>query len=517
MRGKLLLLVLPLAAAVFACNKPAMADDIAPPTLQPLPPIAPVAYENGPPPGQPVPSQPSSPAPLSSATAGTGNPNQAPSDKSDKQQSGDKKDDKSADSDEKKPDEPTEQRFNIYGQTTVIGDWNGTFRSPYSGPHSFQSVNESAVSETGTLFMGLRVLPNTEVYFNPEIAGGRGLSNVFGIAAFPNGDVTRVGNLEPTPYVARLYVEQTIGLGGEQEKLDAGPNQLGEMKDVSRLTFAAGKLATTDWFDKNKYSDDPRSQFMNWALMYNAAYDFPADVRGYTYGGVVELNQEAWALRYGIFAEPTTANGPDLDADIGRVRGQVVEFEKRYKLCDHPGIMRAMFYWNRANMGNYNEAIENPAADLNIANTQSNSMKYGFGINFEQEFSKDLGGFLRLGWNDGHTETWAFTECDRTCAFGLVLKGTSWCRGDDTVGTGVALDGISGPHAAYLAAGGLGFELGDGTLDDDPEIAWETYYSFKFKNHSIWITPDVQLIADPGYNGDRGPVVIGAVRLHAEF
>ncbi len=192
----------------------------------------------------------------------------------------------------------------------------------------------------------------------------------------------------------------------------------------------------------------------------------------------------------------------------------MAEFEARHKhLLDHPGTVRCLFYWNRADMGNYNEAFENPAADLNIANTRTNSMKYGFGINLEQEFSKDLGGFMRLGWDDGHTETWAFTECDRTCSFGLVLKGTSWCRGDDTVGTGVALDGISGPHAGYLAAGGLGFELGDGTLADEPEIAWETYYSFKFKDHSIWVTPDVQLIADPGYNGDHGPwSVISAVR-----
>jgi high affinity Mn2+ porin len=414
-------------------------------------------------------------------------------------------------------DENKEETFNVFGQSTVISQWHGTFHSPYGGPHSFLSENELATSETGTLSMALRTWEGGAVCFDPEIAGGIGLSNVFGIGAFPNGDITRVGNPQPTPYIARLYFAQTIGFGGEQEKVESGPNVLAGSRDVSRLTISLGKFAAEDFFDNNTYSHDPRVQFMNWALMYDPAWDYPADVRGYTFGGVVELNQESWAFRYGIFGEPLVANGPTIDPSFAKAHGQAWELEERYRLFDHPGKARFLVYWNRADMGNYNEATFDSAFGLNIANTRRFSSKYGYGLNLEQEFNKDLGGFLRWGWNDGHTETWAFTECDRTINFGLTLKGTKWCRPEDFLGYGVAIDGLSAPHRNYLAAGGLGFELGDRRLNYAPEVAFETYYIFKFKKKQIWITPDLQLIGDPGYNRDRGPVVIGGLRLHAEI
>lgn len=411
------------------------------------------------------------------------------------------------------------ERWNAYGQTTVITQWSGPFRSPYSGPHSFLSEHQWATSDTGTLFLGTHCWNGAELYFDPEIAGGRGLSDVYGVGSFPNGDITRVGRLEPTPYVARLYLAQTVGLGGEQENIESGPNQLACCKDISRLTFIVGKMAATDWFDNNAYSHDPRTQFMNWALMYNGAWDYPADVRGYSYGMVGELNQKSWALRYGIFSEPAVANGDVLDSAFHVAHAQVVELENRYKIHDRPGKLRWMFYWNRAHMGNYREALELMPVDPDITLTETyRSVKYGFGLNIEQQVTDNLGVFFRWGWNDGHTETWAFTEIDRTVSFGLVLKGEKWDRPQDQVGMGMAISGISSAHADYLAAGGLGFELGDGRLNYGAEIAWETYYRYQvLKNKSIWISPDLQLIGNPGYNQDRGPVVVGTVRVHAEF
>ncbi len=431
-----------------------------------------------------------------------------------------KKDDEKKD--EKKEEFKTEN-FNVYGQATVVTQWNGPFRSPYEGTNSFLSQRDTATSETSTLFLGARFWQGCEVYFNPEIAGGTGLSDVYGIAAFPNGEITRVGLPQPTPYVARLWIQQTFGFGGAQEKLESGPNQLAEYKDISRLTVAAGRMAATDWFDNNAYSHDPRSQFMNWCLMYNGAWDYPADVRGYTYGIVAELNQKDWALRYGIFAEPEVANGAEIDPKIGMAHGQAVELENRYKLGNHPGKIRWMAYWNRADMGNYDQALAISPHDPDVTATASyGSIKYGFGINVEQEFTDKLGGFLRLGWNDGHTETWAFTECDQTVAFGFILTGAAGRRDGDEIGSGFCVDGLSRPHREYLGAGGLGFELGDGQLNYEPELAWETYYKWQvfgkvLKNKSIWISPDFQFIGNPGYNGDRGPVAIGSVRVHAEF
>jgi high affinity Mn2+ porin len=432
------------------------------------------------------------------------------------------------DEDKDKKDEEKEfkvERVNAYGQFTSITQWHNPFPSPYVGPHSFLPIREDATSVTATLFLGAKLLPaengywpEAEAYFNPELAGGRGLSDVYGLGAVPDGDITRVGTVEPTPYVARLFMDLTWGFGGEQEKIESAANQLAQYKDVSRLTVAFGKLAATDWFDQNRYSHDPRSQFENWCLMYNGAWDYPADVRGYTYGVVAELNQENWALRYGVFAEPSEANGPNIDPNIGVAHGQAVELETRHTCCDRPGKMRWMFYWNRAHMGNYEEAIALSPHDPDVTQTATyRSVKYGVCMNIEQELSDDLGAFLRLGWNDGQTETWAFTEVDQTVAFGFVLKGARWCRKEDVVATGMAINGLSGPHRTYLADGGLGFELGDGQLSYAPEWAWETYYDCKIGKKSIWITPDFQLIGDLGDNGVRGPVAIMGVRVHAEF
>ena len=393
-----------------------------------------------------------------------------------------KEDEKQAEGEKKDEKQFEEQRFNWYGQTTVITQWHDSFHSPYQGPNSFQSVEETKTSATATLMLGGKLWQGGELYFDPEIACGLGDSDVFGIAGFPNGDITRVSRPEPTPYVARLYASQTIGFGGEQEQIEAAPNQLASIKDVSRITFAAGCFAATDFFDNNKYSHDPRSQFMNWALMYNAAWDYPANVRGYTLGAVFELNQKNWAIRYGIFAEPSMANGPDWDPKYSVAHGQAVELEQRYTLNDRPGKIRWLGYWNRANMGNYRQSLDLSPVDPDVATTGNyDHIKYGLGMNIEQELSDDLGGFFRLGWNDGQSETWAFTECDRTVSLGLVLKGAKWGRAQDQLGTGLAIDGISGSHAAYLAAGGLGFELGDGRLNYDPEMAWETYYRFELK------------------------------------
>jgi high affinity Mn2+ porin len=411
------------------------------------------------------------------------------------------------------------EQFSAHGQATVITEWNGPFHSPYLGPHSFLPMHEWATSDTATLFLGAHCWQGGELYFDPEVAGGLGLSNVMGIAGFPNGDITRVGRPEATPYVARLYFSQTVGFGGEQEKIESGPNQLACYKDVSRFTFTIGKMSATDWFDQNAYSHDPRTQFMNWSLMYNGAWDYPADVRGYTYGMVAELNQKVWALRYGIFGEPSEANGPDIDPKFNLAHGQAVELEYRYKFLDRPGKARAMFYWNRADMGNYREALALQPVDPVIQDTASyDSVKYGFCGNFEQELTDDLDCFLRWGWNDGQTESWAFTEIDRTVALGLLWKGTRWRRPQDQIGTALAINGVSAAHADYLAAGGLGFILGDGRLNYSPEIIWETYYRWQvLKTTSIWVSPDLQLVSDPGYNRDRGPVVIGSVRVHAEF
>jgi high affinity Mn2+ porin len=414
------------------------------------------------------------------------------------------------------PIDPAEEEWSLHFQTTVIIQGKGSMDSPYSGPNSLSANRENATSLTSTLFLGRRLWPNAALYIDPEVSGGSGLSRTLGIAGFPNGETTRVATTSPRGYIARLYLEQSFDLGDESEPVAPEKNQLGGRQCTERLTFTAGKLSATDIFDDNTYSHDPRTQFMNWSLMTNGAWDYPADTRGYTYGGAVELTLKTWAVRYGLFAMPEVANGAIFDHSLAHAHGQTLELEYDYSIFERPGKLRLMGYLNNAHMGNYRKTIENPAFNLDITQSRSYSVKYGVTLNGEQKITEELGFFIRAGWNDGKTETFAFTEIDRSFQAGLSCQGSWWSRPEDTLGLAVVVNGLSKDHHDYLAAGGLGFILGDGRLTYGPETIFEAYYQARFMK-SLFVSLDFQFVSDPGYNRDRGPVSIIGLRVHVEF
>lgn len=417
------------------------------------------------------------------------------------------------------PENKDVEQYSVHGQGTVVSQKHNIFPAPYTGPMDVPPHEPWKTSITGTLFMGLR-MPWTggEFYFNPEITGGEGIGGVTGIAGFPNGEISRVSTPEPKVNVARAFFRQTFGLGGDREHVDSDQNQLAGYRDISRFTLTLGKFSATDFFDNNTYSHDPRTQFLNESLVDNAAWDYPADTRGYSYGGVIELNQPTWALRYGAFTMPKEANGATIDWNIPKALGQAIEFEQRWSIHDQPGVARWMAYGNLAHMGNYREAVANAGTGVpDITTTRTYSAKWGFGLSAEQALTKDMGLFGRLGWNDGQTETFCFTEIDATASIGLSCKGTSWRRPDDVAGAAFVVNGISDAHRAYLAAGGHGFILGDGQLAHyGTENIVETYYNGKIYEH-VFVTGDFQFVDNPGYNRDRGPIFIFGVRVHAEF
>jgi high affinity Mn2+ porin len=360
------------------------------------------------------------------------------------------------------------------------------------------------------------VWEGTEIVFTPEVAGGAGLSNVFGMAGFPNGEMTKVGSVEPTPYISRLYVRQTWGLGGEQEKIAEAPNTVAATVDIDRVVLVAGRMAAPDLFDDNRYSDDPRSQFMNWSLMLNGAWDYAADTRGYVYGSGITLNRKDYAIRYALFAMPSSANGYNFDPKILLANSHNFEYQRNISVNDRPGHVHFLAYLNRAHMGSYSESLAEMPVNPDITATRAYRSKYGFGLSLDQELTDDLGIFSRLGWNNGQTESFVFTEIDRTASLGLSLQGNRWGRKNDNVGLAGVINGISGVHAAYLAAGGLGFQLGDGRLNYGYEEVIETYYRYQLRP-GIHISVDFQEINNPGYNRDRGPVFVASGRFHFEF
>jgi len=414
---------------------------------------------------------------------------------------------------------PTAETWNVYLQATSVGQRHGSFPALYDGPLSLVSVAEKDVSLTSTVYLGWR-WKNTQFYFNPEVAGGRGFSGTNGIADFTNGEITRVASPTPKPYIARLYLTHDFGFGDGREIITSDANQLAGSRPATRYSVTAGRFTLTDFFDNNRYSHDPRTQFLSWATMYNGAWDYGADARGYTWGLVHEFHTPHWSVRYGSVLMPRTANGPRFDRRIFRDNAQQLEGEVDIAPGGHPGAIRLLHYENRARAGNYAEAIHLAQAtgttpDI-TAVRRVGTLKYGFGLSADQEIRGDIGVFGRLGWNDGKTESFAFTAIDRLASFGVSVKGTSWRRPGDTAASAYTTNGLSGVHALYLALGGLDFLIGDGKLRYGLESVWETYYSAQIRP-GMFATLTVQHVVNPAYNQDRGPVWAESLRLHLEW
>jgi high affinity Mn2+ porin len=413
-----------------------------------------------------------------------------------------------------------DERWNLYWQATSVGQYHGTFKSPYQGQNSLLNAQERDVSLTSTLYLGWRLAKNWQLYFDPEIAGGRGFSGVTGIANFPNGELPRVASATPKPYLARLYTTYDFGFGAEKENFESDMNQLSGTRPMKRYSVTIGRFTVTDFLDNNRYTHDPRMQFLGWSAMYNGAWDYPADTRGYTWGWVHEFHTRRWSFRYASVAEPKTANGLRFDRRLFRDRGDNFEVERRYKFLNHDGTVRVLAYVNHADAGSYAQALKiaeqtGATPDINLT-LKVGTLKYGTGVSWDQEIVKDLGVFARLGWNDGKTESFAFTAIDRMAGGGVSLGGSRWRRKDDTVATGLFVAGISGVHANYLAHGGLDFIIGDGKLQYGPEYSWESYYSAQLYP-GVFTTFDIQRIANPAFNQARGPVWAESIRVHLEF
>ena len=408
--------------------------------------------------------------------------------------------------------------WNVHGQFTFIEQGYPAFRSPYEGANSLSGASQAKDTASATTFIGFRPWDGTDIYVSPEITQGFGLSDTLGVAGFPNTEAQKASFPMPRFNLARVYVQQTFGLGGEQETIGDGPSQIAGKEDISRITIIAGKLSVTDFFDNNAYAHDGRTQFFNWQLYCCGAYDWTMDQISYTWGAMAELNQKFWAFRAGYFLVPVVSNSDDFDTHVpdGEYIG---ELELRYSLASQPGKLRLMAWANRANMGSYADALAEPITTPSypdITLVRQVRTNYGFAANLEQAITSDLGVFARASWSPGFDEIIGWTDCDESVSAGAVLKGTSWGRPNDRIGAAGVIDGLSPEARAYFAAGGLGILIGDGALNYRPEKILETYYSYSLNAWSA-LTFDYQFVADPAYNADRGPVHIFAGRYHAEF
>src|SRR5262249_6328856 len=409
-------------------------------------------------------------------------------------------------------------RWWLSGQVNLIGQGHGDFESPYEGEHSLRAIQEHALSRLWTIYSGVQLPKHLEVLVAIESAGGRGISDALGLAGFTNLDVVRNPDLGATPSLARATIHATIPLASEVPSASRGPFSLATMVPARRLDIRAGKLSVVDFFDVNAVGSDSHLQFTNWAVDNNAAYDYAADTRGYTYGLVVEYATPQWSIRGAEALMPKVANGIDLDWDVARSRGENVEVEWRQ---GSGFVLRLVGFANHANMGSYEEAISafhagtDPTPNIE-AHRAAGRVKYGAGANAEYSLGGGIRLFGRTGWNSADTESFAYTEANDTAAIGGDTSGARWQRTDDRAGVAFVSNGLSSGHREYLRLGGLGFLLGDSNLRYGRETIVESYYTAHVWR-GVFGSGGGTFIANPGYNRDRGPTFVGMARLHLEF
>jgi high affinity Mn2+ porin len=413
-------------------------------------------------------------------------------------------------------------RWWVSGQDNIIFQWHPGFGTKYSGPNSFRSNAEDATSNVATLFTGLQLAGTTEIFMHFEAAAGGGLSDALGLGGFTDLDVVRNPTLGTTPYIARGMIRQIVPLSRETVEEERNPWYLATKVPVRRLELRFGKMGVNDFFDINDVGTDSHSQFMNWTVDNNGAYDYAADTRGYTIALLAEYHDRNWAFRFGEALMPKVANGVDLQWNLRRARAENFELELHPRLAaNRAATLRLLSFVNHANMGVYRDAIKNflegkiSKPDI-TAHPLQTTVKYGFGVNLEQQVTQSLRAFSRFGWNEGQHESYAYTEVDQTVQVGADHSGERWRRKLDKAGAVFVSNAIKSDHQHYLQLGGKGFLLGDGNLNYGRENIVEGYY-----NAHVWrglfTGFDLQHIDNPGFNRDRGPVLVPSARLHLEF
>jgi high affinity Mn2+ porin len=413
-------------------------------------------------------------------------------------------------------------RYWLSGQANFIFQTHPPFHAPYSGKNSLDPNYEKATSRVLTLYTGVRLNSSTELLVDIEEAGGAALSTGLGLAGAPDLDIVRNPLLSKAPYLGRGMIHKVFALS--KDKVENSRNFLSLFDELPRrrLEIRFGKFSMVDFFDLNSAGSDTHFQFANWTVDNNGGYDYAADTRGYTVGLVAEFQDRNWGFRFGEGLMPKVANGIDLVWRPWQVHAENFEYELRKGILPKKdGVVRVLAFTNYANMGIYREAIAQykeglvPVPDI-THHPWHITRKYGFGVNLEQNLTRNLTAFARFGWNNGKTESFAYTEVDQTFAGGVGANGAWWRRKYDRAGVALVTNAIGKDHQEYLSDGGLGFLLGDGALHYGRENIVESYYTAHVWR-GIYVAPGLQHIVNPGYNRDRGPVLIPSFRLHLEF
>lgn len=414
---------------------------------------------------------------------------------------------------------PAEQTMAVHGQATLVVQGHDRFTSPYAGRNSLSAKAMGRETFDMTLYLGVRPWKGAEIWINPEIDQGFGLSNTLGVAGFPSGEAYKVGKSKPYPKLPRAFIRQTVDLGGEHQAVEADQNQLAGSQAANRLVLTVGKFSVVDVFDTNAYAHDPRRDFLNWAMIDAGVFDYAANAWGYTYGAAAELYQGRWTLRAGAFDLSSEPNSATLDKKFDQFQ-LVGEVEERHSWHGQPGKLKVTTFVTRGRMGRFDDAVRQAAitgTPADIEAVRRYASRSGVSVNLEQQVATGVGVFAKGGVAGGAIEPYEFADIDRTLAAGVSVNGARWKRPDDTIGLGGVVNAISSAHQRYLDAGGTGILVGDGRLPHPgAERIVEAYYDWALTK-AVHVSLDYQYVQNPAYNRDRGPASIGAARIHAQF
>jgi high affinity Mn2+ porin len=414
---------------------------------------------------------------------------------------------------------PPTEPYALHWQSTFVDQFHPAFPSPYQGANSLSPFADGRETWDLTIYNGLRPWAGAEFWIAPELDQGFGLNGTFGVAGFPSGEAYKIGKSTPYVRLQRIFLRQTIDLGGGEQNVDSGLFQLAGKVSQNRLVFTVGKFSVPDIFDANDYAHDPRNDFLNWSIIDTGTFDYAADAWGYSVGGAAEWYQGNWTLRGAVMDLSDVPNSPTLTSNFSQFQ-LIGEGERRWSAGGLAGAVRITGYWGRARMGKFDAAIALAQIDGGVPSTafvRQYRSRGGFGLNAQQALTRDLGLFVRAGVTNGDIEPYEFTDIDRTAAVGLSMRGRSWGRPDDAIGLAGVINGITAIHELYFADGGLGTLIGDGQLPHPgTERILETFYSVPVGKHAH-MTLDYQFVDNPAYNRDRGPVSILAARIHAQF
>jgi len=380
----------------------------------------------------------------------------------------------------------------------------------------------------GTLYAALRptrsIRYNTDLILDVESSGGRGLSEAIGTGRLHQSGRVRNPTLGPKPYLARYGIHQVIGLdAADRQPGSQAPLRWPPACRCAAFEFRIGKMTLPDFFDVNGPGSDSHLQFMNWTVDNNGAWDYAADTRGYTVGAMAEYDDKLWSVplrplrhahggkrhRHGLGLQPR----PRPERRV-RVASQLCSAAQRHatplvlrqpRAHGHVTARRSMLI-----------SLESDKTPNILLHEHFGALKYGFGYNAEQEITENLRVFGRFGWNEGQHESFAYTEVDQTVEAGADYAGSRWHRPVDKIGVAVVSNAIKRDHQELSERWRPGFPAGRRHAQLRPRDIVESYYNWHAWR-GLFYALDVQHIANPGYNRDRGPAWVGSVRAHVDF